>query len=435
LKQHCKHPIVDMIESKLKNNIRVFTDPVEGTSAVTILVMVKLGSRYETPQLSGASHFIEHMMFKGTKHLPTPMDVARSLDAIGADYNAYTSKEYTGYYIKCDAAHAKFAVDTLYDMTFESVYNEEEMNRERGVIIEEINMYEDTPVRHIEDLLEEEMFRGNSLGWEIAGSAETMKTMARGEVMALRDRFYVPSRISIAVAGNVTSNVVAWLEQTFGHVQDHGEPLTFDAFGSFPSHETSPVRMQHKKTEQAHLGLGFPGIAYTDERLATMKVMTTLLGGNMSSRLFMSVREKGGLAYRIRSDHSEYEDTGIVAILAGLNGPKLREAVERIFIELEDLKANGPTEEEMDRTKEYLRGQMLLAIEDSSVRAQWYGQRGLFYKTVVSPEERITAYRSVTREEVQSLAQDTFDKNRMVVSYIGAAEDEHAVRTTLSVRN
>lgn len=420
-----------MTESKLHNGIRTFIDPALGTSAVTILIMVKLGSRYETPALSGASHFIEHMMFKGTKNLPTPMDVARGLDAIGADYNAYTSKEYTGYYIKCDASHAKFAIDTLYDMTFESVYNKEEMDRERGVIIEEINMYEDTPVRHIEDILEEEMFRGNSLGWEIAGCATTMKTMAREAVMALRDRFYVPSRMTICAAGNVPEGAIDWLNETFGQVQDHGDTLAFKAFGVFPSRDEPPIKMQKKKTEQVHLGLGFPGLAYTDERLAVMKVMTTLLGGNMSSRLFMSVREKGGLAYRINAGHSEYEDTGIVAILAGLNGPKLSEATQRIFVELEDLKTNGPTDEEMQRTKEYLRGQMLLAIEDSSVRAEWYAKRGLFYETVATPEERIAVFQAVTRQEVQTLAKETFDRNRMTVSYIGAAKSEDDVRAAV----
>ncbi|MEK7529592.1 MAG: pitrilysin family protein [Patescibacteria group bacterium] len=420
-----------MTESKLNNGIRAFIDPTPGTSAVTILVMVKLGSRYETPALSGASHFIEHMMFKGTKNLPTPMDVARSLDAIGADYNAYTSKEYTGYYIKGDVRHAKFAIDTLYDMTFASVYNKEEMDRERGVIIEEINMYEDTPVRHIEDILEEEMFRGNSLGWEIAGSATTMKTMAREAVMALRDRFYVPSRMTVCAAGNVSAEVIDWLDGTFGHVKDHGDAQLFERYGVFPLHDAPPIRMQKKKTEQVHLGLGFPGLAYTDERLAAMKVLTTLLGGNMSSRLFMSVREKGGLAYRINAGHSEYEDTGIVAILAGLNGPKLSEATQRIFAELEDLKAHGPTDEEMQRTKEYLRGQMLLAMEDSSVRAEWYAKRGLFYETVATPEERIAALQAVTREELQTLARDTFDRKRMAVSYIGAAKSEDDVRAAI----
>ncbi|MBI2476553.1 insulinase family protein, partial [Candidatus Uhrbacteria bacterium] len=209
-----------MQQKQLKNGIKVFLDPVGSTAAVTVLVMVKLGSRYETPTLSGASHFIEHMMFKGTKRFPTPQDVARSLDAIGADYNAYTSKEYTGYYIKCDARHAQFAAEMLYDMTFQSLYMPEEMDRERRVIIEEINMYEDTPTRHIDDLLEGVTFEGNTLGWEIAGSAKTMQTMQREDVMAFRDQFYVPSRMSIAVAGAVPDGAIDWLEGTFGNVEE-----------------------------------------------------------------------------------------------------------------------------------------------------------------------------------------------------------------------
>jgi predicted Zn-dependent peptidase len=420
-----------MQEKPLSNGIRTFLAPVEGTSAVTVLVMVKLGSRYETPELNGASHFIEHMMFKGTKKMPTPADVARGLDAIGADYNAYTSKEYTGYYIKCDSTHAQFAIETLYDMTFESVYNQEEMDRERGVIIEEINMYEDTPVRHIEDLLEQVAFDGNSLGWEIAGSVDTMKTMTRKDVMDLRDKFYVPSRMSISVAGKIDDKTHDWLDQTFGQVKEGKDEPSFERFESFSSNDIAPIRTQVKKTEQVHLGLGFPGLGYTDERLPAMGMLVTLLGGNMSSRLFMSVREKGGLASRIRSGHSEYEDTGIVAILAGLNGPKLSEAMDRIFVELEDLKKNGPTDEEMQRTRDYLRGHVLLAIEDSSVRAEWYAKRGLFYKDVITPEDRIRAYQAVTKGQIQELAKETFDRSKLTMSYIGAEEDSDAIRATL----
>lgn len=420
-----------MTEHRLQNGLRTFLVPVDGTAAVTTLVMVKLGSRYETPALNGASHFIEHMMFKGTRRLPTPSDVSRALDAIGADYNAYTGKEYTGYYIKCDAAHAKFAIETLYDMTFASVYNEEEMYRERGVIIEEINMYEDTPVRHVEDLLEAAMFDGHPLGWEIAGSAATMRAMLREEVMALRDRSYVPSRMTVAVAGQVSPETMAWLEGTFGQVKDAQEATAMVPFGPFEARDAVPVRMQKKPTEQAHVGLGFPGLGYTDARLPAMKMLCTLLGGNMSSRLFMSVREKGGLAYRISAGHSEYEETGIVAVLAGLNGQKLGEALARVFAELNDVKTNGPTEEEMRRTRDYLRGQMMLALEDSSMRAEWYAKRGLFYDCVETPEERLEAYARVTPEEVRELARSVFDKSRMTMSYIGVLDDFESVRALL----
>lgn len=415
----------------LKNGIRAFLVPVDGTAATTVLVMTKVGSRYETKELNGASHFVEHMMFKGTNKLPTPSDISRALDAIGADFNAYTSKEYTGYYIKSDSIHQKFAIDTLYDMTFDSLYPVEEMDRERRVIIEEINMYEDTPVRHIDDLLEQVMFDGNSLGWEIAGSADTMKNMGRDAVIKFRDDHYRPSRMTIAVAGKVDENAEEWLNDTFGNVNGDDASDGYTRFESFAEYDVPPVKMQKKITEQVHLGLGFPGVSYDDERAPAMSVLSTLLGGSMSSRLFMSVREKGGLAYRIKSQHSAYEDTGILAILAGLDKSRLSEAMERIFVEVDDLVENGPTDEEMKRTKQFIRGHILLAIEDSANHAEWYAQKALFLDKVKSPEEKISAIEAVTSEQVKALAKEIFNKKKMTMSYIGPEDDADNVRATL----
>lgn len=415
----------------LENGIPVSIIPVPGTSAVTVLIMVKVGSRFEPAPLSGASHFIEHMMFKGTDKLPTPSDVSRALDAIGADYNAYTSKEYTGYYVKCDAIHQKFAIDTLFDMTFKSKFQEAEMQRERGVIIEEIHMYEDTPVRHIEDLLEGVMFHGNTLGVEIAGTAETMQTMKREDVLAFRDRYYVPSSLSVAVAGSVNEDTLLWLESTFGSVATEGERAEFDPISKFQVYEKTPIAIQKKVTEQVHLGLGFPGLSYTDSRLATMKMLVTILGGNMSSRLFMSVREQGGLAYRIRADHSEYEDVGITSILAGLAPTKLREAIERIFKEVDSMVKDGPTDEEMARTLSYMSGQMHLALEDSSAHADWFAKHALFYDKVETPEERLLALSRVTKDEVRDLAREVFDRKKMTMSYIGSEGDSESLQKLL----
>jgi len=420
-----------MSQITLKNGIRAYLIPVEGTKATTTIVMSKVGSRHETEALSGASHYIEHLMFKGSTALPTPADVARALDAIGADYNAFTSKEYTGYYVKSDSAHEQFAIKTLYDMTFDSLYKEEEMNRERGVIIEEINMYEDTPTRHIEDLLEGIMFEGNTLGWEIAGTVDSVKNMNRDEIIAFRDKYYTPNRMVIAVAGAVDENTESWLNETFGKIQAKDTEDEYKKFDSFASSEKTPIAMKEKKTEQVHLGLGFPGVEFSSKKLHAMKVLMTILGGNMSSRLFMSVREKGGLAYRISSHHSEYEDTGIVAVLAGLDKSRLKEALDRIFIELEDLKENGPTDEEMQRTKQYIKGHITMAIENSTVRAEWFARRALFTKKVETPEERIAAIEAITKEEVQNLAKETFIREKMTMSYIGPETDPEKLRDLL----
>ncbi|MEK7108443.1 MAG: pitrilysin family protein, partial [Patescibacteria group bacterium] len=401
------------------------------TQATTVLVMAKVGSRYEPPELSGASHFIEHMMFKGTRRHPTPSDVSRALDAIGADFNAYTSKEYTGYYVKADASHERFAIDMLHAMTFDALYNQEEMDRERRVIIEEINMYEDTPVRHIDELLERVMFKGNALARDIAGTPETMRTMLREDVMAFRDRHYVPSRMTIAVAGKVDTRTVEWLDATFGEVKGSDASDGYEAFAGFPAHDVAPVEMQQKTTEQMHIGIGFPGLAVRDTRREAMRVLSTILGGNMSSRLFMSVREQGGLAYRIVADHSSCEDTGALTILAGLDKTRLSEAMDRTFAEIRSLVERGPTEEEMTRSKDFLRGKMMLAMEDSSNRAEWYARQALFLGTVPTPEEHIEHLRAVTTPDVHTLAREVFDGSRMCLSYIGTETDPDVIRASI----
>ncbi len=420
-----------MTQLTLKNGIRVFLDPVEGTQATTVLVMAKVGSRYESVELSGASHFIEHMMFKGTRQYPTPADVSRALDAIGADFNAYTSKEYTGYYVKSDATHQRFAIDMLYNMTFDALYNQEEMDRERRVIIEEINMYEDTPVRHIDELLERVMFKGNALARDIAGTPGTMRTMGREAVMKFRDQHYVPSRLAIAVAGKVDQKTTDWLEATFGQVKGADASNGYEAFAGFATHDVTPIEMQQKATEQMHIGIGFPGISYGDHHREVMRVLATLLGGNMSSRLFMSVREQGGLAYRIVADHSACEDTGAFAILAGLDKTRLSEAMDRTFAEIDDLVKNGPTDEEIKRSKDFLRGKLLLAMEDSSSRAEWFAHRALFLDQVPTPEEHMERVRAVTKEEVHALAREIFDRSRMTLSYIGPETDPDVIRAAL----
>ena len=422
-----------MKKTTLNNGLRVFLIPLEGTAAVTTLVMTKVGSRYEPEGLNGASHFIEHMMFKGSTSMPTPADVARGLDAIGAQYNAYTSKEYTGYYIKCDARHQEFATQTLYDMTFDSLYKQEEMDRERRVIIEEINMYQDTPTRHIDELLEKVMFEGNSLGWQIAGTPETMRTMTREDVMSFRDRYYIPSRMAIAVAGKINEQTMEWLERTFGTISgNEHETNGFSAFDAFNEHELTPIAMQQKATEQVHVALGFPGVGYQSEDRYAMRVLETLFGGNMSSRLFMKVREEGGLAYRIFANHSHYEDVGVFAVVAGLDKARLSEAMDRVFAEIDDLVENGPTDEEMQRTRQYLRGMITLSLENSMNWADWFGRYALFESETESPEQYLERIDAITKEDVQRLATRVFDRAKMTMSYIGPETDPEVIRSTLS---
>lgn len=416
-----------MRQEILKNGLRVVLVPYAGTEAATILVLVKVGSRYESAELSGASHFIEHMVFKGTKKRPTTLDISRALDAVGAEYNAYTGKDLTGYYVKAAAEHVPLAVEMLHDMIFHSKFSPTEMNRERRVIVEEINMYEDNPLLYVEDLLEQVMFDGNPLGWEIAGQRQTVREMKRADFLRYHGTYYAPSRIVVTVAGRIPDKTFRLLTRTFGSVPDGRQnPPSFSLFGELPSRRPPRVKIQVKPVEQIQVVFGFPGLPLGHREEPIIKILSLILGGTMSSRLFMAVRERRGLCYLIRSNTSGYEDIGLFMIQAGLDKARLPLAAKIIFQELRSVVKNGITRPELRRAKDHLRGQLPLHLEESSERANWYGKQFLFFGRAKTPEERLREFQKVTPQEVQAMAARIFDRRRLSLAAIGSFSSENS---------
>jgi len=410
----------------LDNGLRVHLAPSAGTGAVTFLVLTKVGSRYEYSEINGASHFIEHLMFKGTKRHPSTAQITRLLDAVGAEYNAYTGKDLTGYHITIAAEHLPMAVDLLHDMLFHSTYKKEEVDRERGVIIEEINMYRDNPMMHVEELLEQAMFPGNTLGWDIAGSAETMRSMTREAVVAYRDAHYIPSRMVVSVAGKVPDNALGLIKKTFGKVRPAArEPESFVAFDPNPFKQI-PVHVQNKDTKQIQVAMGFYSYGLDDERNPAVSLLGTILGGTMSSRLFISVRERKGLCYFVRASNSPYEETGAFAIQSGLERARVPLAIKTIRDEIRKIKKTGVTARELREARDNIRGRLLLRLEDSSERAEWYGKQELFLGRVKSFEERMKAFAKVTPKEVQRVANEILDEKRMALGAVGPFKDGKA---------
>lgn len=412
---------------RLKNGIPVHLIPFAGTEAVTVLVLVKVGSRYESAELNGVTHFIEHLMFKGTKKRPTAMDISRTLDRVGAEYNAYTGKERTGYYVKIDAAKTDLAIDMLYDMAFKSLYEKKELDKERGVIVEEMNMYKDNPMIEVENLMEAALFEGSTLGWEILGTPETVRSMSREKIIAYRDAHYIPSRIVIAIAGKVTPEVRPLLERTFGSLKEPKEtPKGFEAFVPSKTRMLPRVCVQEKPLQQIQVALGFPSYPRGDKRNIAVVLLATILGGGMSSRLFISVREKQGLAYDIRAGNDAYEDTGAFTIKAGLDRARLPLALKTIRAELRKMAKSGVTPRELKDAKEQLRGRMLLRFEDSSDRAEWYGNQELFLGSVQTPEERIKELARVTATQIKEVAKEIFNEKNIAIGAIGPFKDGQA---------
>ena len=407
---------------KLKNGMRVHLIPVSGTEAATALVLVKVGSRYEYQAINGASHFIEHLMFKGTKKRPTTLDISRALDSVGAEFNAFTGKDRTGYYVKAAAQHLDHSIDLLYDMLFNSKYDPVEVKRERGVIIEEINMYHDNPMMYVEDLFEQAVFEGSSLGWEIAGSHQTMTDMTRKQVIEFRDKYYQPSEIVIALAGKINqTRSKELLEKTFGKVVQKSKqrPASFAPFGQIAKNATPRIKTQYKKTKQIQIALGFPSLSKSDDQLPAAKLLSSILGGTMSSRLFISIRERKGLAYLIRASQSEYEDVGTFMIQAGLDMSRLDLALRTIKQEVRSIKKNGVTAEELRRAKDNLHGRTTLALEDSMRQANFYAEQDLFLEKVKTPKQRLAEFDKVTQKQVQKAANDILDEKRLCVAGIG----------------
>ncbi|MEK9155173.1 MAG: pitrilysin family protein [Patescibacteria group bacterium] len=407
-----------MTTERLPNGMRVHLVPFAGTDAVSLLVLVKVGSRHEDDAVWGGSHFIEHLMFKGTTKRPATVDISRELDRYGAEYNAYTGKDLTGYWVKIDAKRAATAIDLLSDMLLNSKFDAKEMAREKGVIIEEIKMYEENPIMHVEDLLEDAMFEGHILGKNIAGTAESMTAMKRADVLRYRDAYYAPDRMVVVMAGNVPKNAMALIKKSFGTAKKRKagpeSPLYARKVTKGPR-----VRLQTKPLQQIQVALGFETVGRGHADNEAIKLLASILGGTMSSRLFIEVRERRGLCYTVRAAVDSYDDVGTFVIRAGLDASRLKLAMDVIVKEVKKIAAHGVTKEELAMAKDHVRGGLMLRLEDSSERAEFFGRQSLFFNEVIGPEDRLKQFDAVTVADVARVAKQILDMKAMSIAAIG----------------
>lgn len=412
----------------LKNGIPVIIDKMNGTNVVTALILFKVGSRHENPKNNGISHFIEHLFFKGTEHRPTTLDISKELDGVGADFNAFTSKDYTGYYVKVASEHAELAIDILEDILFHPIFDPVEIDRERGVIIEEINMYEDNPSVTAEELVEMSLFGAkHPLGYKIAGPRENIRSVSREEIIRYRDEHYHNKNMVLVLAGNVSTKAENFLKKKFAQAPTRKEKMA--AYKKFEyAQKSARVTVHTKPTAQSHLALSFPGPTYTTKDLAAAQVLSTILGGNMSSRLFIQVRERQGLCYYIRSGVSPYEDMGVFTIQAGFDTTRIEQAISGIVTEVKNLRDGiiALSDEELAKAKEYIAGKMSLRLEDSEDVASWWGREALFGKKMRSPEESEKKIRAVTKAQVMKLAESYFQQKYANLVVVGPYEQSQA---------
>lgn len=409
--------------TRLKNGLTVLYHPMASTQALTALVLVRTGSRYETPRTNGISHFLEHLMFKGTKRRPETLDITRELDGVGAEYNAFTTKDHTGFYVKIDAHHSALAVDILSDILLNSLFPQAEIDKERTVVVEEINMYEDNPTMSIDDIFEQLVYQPNSLGWLISGPRENiLKHITREDIVSYYRHWYQPRHMIVVLSGHIPAGLPKMVSRVFSVLKQEkktGKP--FPRWNGKLSKQR--IALKWKQTEQVHVALGAPSYAQNDKRLPALRVLSAILGGNMSSRLFVSVREKRGLAYMVRSGVTAYQDAGNIMIHAGLDKSRINEAVTVILDELRSLCDTGVTAEELVRGKEFLVGKVALQLEDSSAIAQWYGTQQLLRGSAKTPEQVTKEIRAVTQSQIQKVAKELFPKKNLRVAIIGPYKD------------
>lgn len=408
-----------------ENGIRTILVPNQDTKAITLLALFRVGSRFEAKRTLGISHFLEHMMFKGTERRPETVEISRELDGVGAEYNAFTDKDHTGYYIKVNYEHAGMAMDIMHDMLANSLLQAEEIEKERNVILEEMNMYEDNPLMLIDELYEEELYKGSSLGWRIIGDAKTLAAIKRPEILAFRKEFYRPSETVFIASGRLPDNLRELIAATFGTAPKRsGRPKQPKPFSAVPAQSRGPrLAMKFRDTTQVQLALGFPAFGMKHADLPALQLLSNILGGTMSSRLFISVREKRGLAYMVRSSVSAHEDTGNLSIQAGLDRERTPEAIKVIMSEIKKVVEKGVSLTELANAKENIRGRMALAFEDSEALADFYGKQALHVGTVLSPDEKFAKILAVTKEDIGRVAKLVCKPSKLAAAIIGPFKD------------
>lgn len=401
----------------LPNGIRVFTAEITHVRSVSVAFYFGVGARYELDPLAGASHFIEHMLFKGTERFPTAQSISEAIEGVGGALDAATDKEVTVFSAKVASRHFALAMDVITDMIRRPLMSAEEVEKERGVIIEELSMYRDSPADWVSVLADEAMWPGLALGREVAGTRETVESLTREILLDHKARYYTPSNLVVSIAGDVS--------------HDRAIEMVRERLGDWPAASSPPwepcpiplgaprVRLETRPTEQTNLCLLTPGLSHTDQRHYALTLLNAALGDGMSSRLFVEIRERLGLAYDIGSAPSYYHDTGSFSISAGVEPKRAAPTVAAVAHELRRLRDEPLPEAELARAKEYTKGRMALRLEDTSTVAAWMGGQEIVTGEPLELDEVMERLDAVTADDIQRLANILFRTDALRLAIIG----------------
>jgi predicted Zn-dependent peptidase len=401
----------------LSNGVRVITVPMTDNPSVTILVLVGAGSKYETKEINGLSHFLEHMVFKGTTNRPKTIDISRELDSIGAQYNAFTGQELTGYYAKSDARHLDKIIDVVSDMYLNPLFDAKEIEKEKGVIVEEIRMYQDLPQRRVDNVLMSLVYGDQPAGWDVAGTEDNVRSFNREQLIDYRSKHYVSRSTTVVIAGSFDEEkTIEAIGKAFLKVPkaNAGSKLAVTESQSAPQ-----IKTEFKETDQTHIVIGLRTFSVFDDRIPAMHVLSTILGKGMSSRLFSKMRDDLGICYYIKTEHSPLTDHGILTISAGLDNSRVEEGVRQIVVECEKIKDELVNDVELKKAKDYISGTTMLELETSEARAEYCGLQEILKRDIETPEEIIAKINKVTAGDVRKLAREVFVNEGLNMAIIG----------------
>ncbi len=419
-----------MIKKVLPTGLRVLFIPLKDNPTVTVTVLVGTGSDYEKVEQTGISHFLEHMCFKGTTKRPSASAIARELDSLGAHYNAFTDHEITGYYAKVESKHSLVALDIVSDIYLNSTFPQTEIDKERGVIIEEINMYEDMPNHMVQNIFTRLMYNGQSAGRDVIGTAKSVGKMNHDDFVNYHKKFYTPGNTVIVVSGSFDQTIMlSAVKKQFVCLNKVPVPKTIK---TKDAQKQPQVNVVYKQTDQSHMVLGWHGvpIGHSDQQIYT--VLASLLGGGMSSRLFTKLREDMGVCYYVNAGNEHATTYGYFAITAGVTNTRIEEVLRVLFEECKKLKTELVTDEELKRVKQYLIGTMKLALESSDSLAMFYGPQEVLKGSTLSPEDRAKKVNAVTKADLIRVAKKLFKIEKTNLAIIGPWKDSVSVTSILS---
>ena len=407
----------------LDNGLRVLFVPMQDAFTATVFTIVGTGSRYENEKENGLAHFLEHMFFKGTKNRPTAMEISRELDALGASYNAYTGQNQTAYYAKVSSDKIMNALDVMNDLFLNSILSEDEIKKESGTIVQEINMYEDMPAVDIHNVFEELLYgKNHPLGRPVLGPKENILSFRRDDFLKYLNRCYTSKNTAIVVAGKFPEDEVFEKIKTDFSSMRTGKKPDFKIFNK--TQNEPKVSIKEKKTDQTHILLGVHTPGYDYKYRYALNILTHILGGGMSSRLFTEIREKRGLAYNVKAMTEFHKDTGVFAVQAGVEHENLKKVVELILEQLRDVVKNGVTEEEFNRVKSGFAGKISFGYETSDDIAQKFGIQEVVRDEIVLPEEILNRINNVKIEEVRQVAKELFVNDSLNLAIVGPHNDK-----------